>query len=550
VKKRRLLPVILVTLVTLGSGLVNVYSVTGRSLPHRIRWLREVFPLDFIHLSRLLTLLIGFALVVSSIHIYKRKKRACQVVLILSALSAGFHLTKGLDYEEAAFSLILFGILFMTRRTFTVRSSIPEWRGAMTGLGIALAIAFAYGVAGFWFLDPREFGIDFTVADAVHRTLRFLTFAGDADIVPRTRHAHWFLNSLELMTSAMIVYSASSLFRPALYHFRTLPHERELAASLVRHYGRSTLDFFKYRPDKSFFFSASRKCFLGYRVGGSYAIVLGDPVGPEDEIEEAVHGFRELCRENDWGHYFYQTLPDFLPRYMRLGYHKLKIGDDAIVDLERFTLEGKERKKMRSRVNQLEKQGTIAVRIDPPVPDEALQQLKEVSDEWLEIPGRRERIFTLGKFEPDYVRSSPVFVAQDRDGRFLAFVNLIPSYRKGEGAIDLMRHRLQAPNGAMDFLFVKLLLNLRERGFQRFNLGMAPMAGFQEHENASREERAVHYFMRQLTFIFSFEGIRAFKAKFATSWEPRYAIYPKALDLPRLAFALRKVSELPEAQDL
>jgi len=537
-------------LATLGSGLINLYSVIGRSLPHRVGWLREAFPLDFIHFSRFLTLLIGFALVVSSINIYKRKRRACQAVMILSALSAGFHLTKGLDYEEAIFSLVLFGILFLTRRSFTVRSSIPEWRTAVTGLGIAVAIAFGYGVAGFWFLDPREFGIDFTVADAAHRTLRFLTFAGDTGIVPRTRHARWFLNSLQLMTSTMIVYSVSSLFRPVIYRFRTLPQERERAASIVHHYGRSTLDSFKYWPDKSFFFSDSRRCFLGYRVAGGYAIVLGDPVGPEDEIETAVRGFQALCQENDWGHCFYQTLPDFLPGYLRLGYRKLKIGDDAIVDLTRFTLEGKEARKMRSRVNQLEKQGMTTVRIDPPLSDEKLDQLKEVSDEWLEIPGRRERTFTVGRFEPHYVRSTPVFVVHDQDRRFLAFTNVIPSFRAGEGTLDLMRHRLQAPNGTMDFLFVKLFADLRKRGFHRFNLGMAPMSGFHEHDQASPEERAVHYFIRQLGFIFSFEGIRAYKAKYATSWEPRYAIYSNALDLPRLALALHKVSELTEENGL
>ena len=550
VKEQRPLPVILVTLATLGSGLVNLYSVIGPSLPERIHWLREAFPLDFMNLSRFLTLLIGFALVVSSINIYKRKRRAWQVVLLLSALSVGFHLTKGLDYEEATFSVILFGVLFLTRRSFTVRSIIPEWRAGLAGLGIAVTIAFAYGVAGFWFLDPREFGVDFTVTDAIHRTLLFLTFAGDPDIVPRTRHAHWFLNSLELVTSTVVVYSAFALFRPALYRLRTLPYEHQLAASIVRQYGRSSLDFFKHWPDKSFFFSPSRKCFLGYRVGRSYAIALGDPVGPEEEIEKTVRGFRGLCQENDWGHCFYQTLPDFLPKYMHLGYRKLKIGDDAIVDLTRFTLEGKEAKKVRSKVNQLERQGMITAWIDAPLSDEVLQQLKEVSDEWLATPGRRERTFTLGTFEPDYIRSTPVFAVQDHDRKFLAFANLPPSSRKGEGTIDLMRHRLQAPNGTMDYLFVKLFLHLRERGFQRFNLGMAPMAGFQEHERASREERAVHYFMRQLTFIFSFEGIRAYKAKFATSWEPRYAVYPNVLDLPRLAFALRNVSEISSEESL
>src|SRR5262245_33771314 len=114
-EQRRPLSVSVVAVATLGSGLINLYSVIGARLPHRARWLREVFPLDFIHVSRVLTLLIGFALVVSSVNIYKRKRRAFEVVLVLSALSAAFHLTKGLDYAEAAASLLVFGLLFVSR---------------------------------------------------------------------------------------------------------------------------------------------------------------------------------------------------------------------------------------------------------------------------------------------------------------------------------------------------------------------------------------------------------------------------------------------------
>jgi phosphatidylglycerol lysyltransferase len=175
-----------------------------------------------------------------------------------------------------------------------------------------------------------------------------------------------------------------------------------------------------------------------------------------------------------------------------------------------------------------------------------MEQLQEVSDEWLLIPGRRERQFTLGRFDPDYLRLTPVIAAVDKDERILAFVNEIPSFRKGEATLDLGRRRTEAPNGIMDYLFVQAALLHRERGFERFNLGMAPMSGFQEKEQASPQERAVHTFFQQLNFLFSYKGLRAYKAKFASSWEPRYVVYRNVLELPRLAIALGKVSQIEE----
>jgi phosphatidylglycerol lysyltransferase len=162
----------------------------------------------------------------------------------------------------------------------------------------------------------------------------------------------------------------------------------------------------------------------------------------------------------------------------------------------------------------------------------------------LEIPGRRERRFTLGWFTTGYIRSTPLFAVVDGEGRMLAFANLIPSGRPGETTIDLMRHLPDAPAGVMDFLFVKLFQHAREQGFTRFSLGMAPLAGFQEHEEASMEERAVHFFLARLDFLFSFTGLKQYKAKYAQIWEPRYTVYRNPLDLPRLAIALGKVSEM------
>ena len=542
--------VYLVALVTCGSGVLNLYSVMGPALPERRALLREFFPLEFLQLSRFLTLLIGFALVISSINIYRRKKRAFQAVFLLVSFSVLFHLTKGLDYEEALFSFVLLGVLWAARKHFTVKSSVPRLRSTLVRLALALLIALGYGVAGFWFLDPREFGINFTLMDSIHRTLLFLSLIGDPQIIPHTRYANWFLNSLYLMTTTAMAYSLFAVFRPAIYQYATLPQEREDARKIAEKYGRSALDFFKHWPDKSFFFSDSGNCFLAYRVGGNFAVVLGDPVGAEEEIEETVRGFADFCWENDWAHGFHQTLPDFLPVYTRLGYRKLKAGDDAIVDLTAFSLQGKEMKKLRQYLSRFEKMGMTARRVEPPIEDDLLAQAKEVSDEWLQIPGRRERSFSLGAFEREYIRSGPLFIVQDAGGRLLAFVNIVPSYRPGEATIDLMRYRTEAPNGIMDYLFVKLFAHEKERGQTRFNLGMAPMAGFQEHEHATHEERAVHFFFQHLNFLFSFTGLRQYKAKFATHWEPRYVIYRNPLDLPRLAMALSRISERKEAEPL
>jgi phosphatidylglycerol lysyltransferase len=536
--------VIAATLATFGSGALNLYSLVHPALPSRLALLSRLLPLEFVALSRFMTLVVGFALVIASLNIYRRKRRALQAVVGLASLSIVFHLAKGVDYEEASLSGVLILLLIAGRHYFTVRSGLPDLKDTVFRLGGALLIGVAYGVAGFWLLDPREFGVTFSLREAIRQTLLCLALSGDPRLVPHTRHAIWFLESLSVMTGVMVLYGMTVLFRPVLYHLRTLPQERTAATEIARQHGRSSLDFFKLWPDKSLFFSPSRRSFLAYRGARGVALVLGDPVGPEEDIEPAVRDFSRFCVENDWDPAFYQTLPDFLPIYERCGFAKMKLGEDAIVDLRRFTLEGKGKRGLREAVRKVERQGIQVRQYDPPLSDELIAQLKSVSDDWLRIPGRRERQFTLGRFDPDYVRTSPILTATGADGVVHAFVNSIPSYRKGETTIDMMRRRGDAPNGVMDYLLAKLMFVSRDRGFERFSLGLAPMSGFAEREDATAEERAIHFFFQHLTFIFSFTGLRAYKAKFATDWEPRYIIHRNALDLPRVAMTLARVSEI------
>ena len=203
-------------------------------------------------------------------------------------------------------------------------------------------------------------------------------------------------------------------------------------------------------------------------------------------------------------------------------------------------------KEFRNTVNRLERLGYRVERIDPPLAEPLLSDLKRISDSWLEIPGHRERQFTLGRFERWYVQSTPVYVAFDANDRAVAFVNLVPSYEPGLATVDLMRRSSGGPSGLMDFLLAKTFLDLKARGIHRFSLGMAPLSDGNTQSPISTDEQVVHWVMKRMPFLFRSDSLRRFKAKYADDWTPRYAVYQNRLDLPRLALALRRVSERPE----
>lgn len=544
--KRNTLLLVLVTLLTLGCGFMNLYSALRPPLTPSSALAHELSPLEFFHIHRSFALLIGFALIVSAVNVYRRKRRAYQIVLALSGLSLLFQVSKSHPLWQTLLSLALAGTLLYLRHNFTVKSRAFDSRTTALRLAIAVLAAFSYGVVGFWLLEAHEFGVNFDWLDSIRQTLLCLSFIGDPTLMPQTRYAAWFLDSLDVVTLAAIGYSLVCLFRPILYHFHTLPQEREHAQKLLAQYGRTSLDYFKLWPDKSYFFNAAGDCFIAYSVGANVAVTLGDPIGPPASLHETIRAFRRFCEENGWAVAWHQTLPDFLPLYRQAGFKKLKIGDDAIVDLTTFALSSKAMKRFRQRIGQLEKQGVCLRHHAAPLSDELIARLREVSDEWLQLPGKRERTFTLGRFEPAYLRTTDIFTAEDKEGRILAFVNLIDSYNPGEVTIDLMRHRRQTPNGIMDYLFVKLFAWCQEHGWTRFNLGMAPMAGFQEREAPSLAEKAIHSFFQRLNFLFNFSGLKQYKAKFADFWEPRYVIYRHVFDLPKVGIALGRISELTE----
>lgn len=542
----RSVPPRLPAIVTGITGLTTVLSVLTPSLPTSVDRLDRYSPVAGSDASRTFTLVAGFFLIFLTHSLWRRKRVAWFATLALLTATVITHVTKGHDQVVAVVAATNVGLLLLYNRRFRVRSDLPTLRQGLFGFGLSLLFALAYGTLGFWLLDQRAFGVTFSLSSSLERTLRLFFSLGNAGLTPHTRYADWFLDSFSVVGIVALGYAAFSLVHPVIWRHHTLPAEREGAWKLIEEHGNSSLDWFRATEDKVFFFSSTGQGVVSYGVAVATAVALGDPVATNAaEFGRVLDEFLDFCDANGWRVAFHQVPPTYLEVYAARGLSSLKIGEDAVVDLERFTLQGHAMKSLRSAVNRFDRQGYQAVFRSPPQPDELLAQLREVSNQWLTIAGRRERTFTLGQFKDDYIRSSAVMTIENKEGRVVAFANLIPDGVPGEATIDLMRHRVDAPNGAMDVLFVRLFEQSQELGYRHFALGMAPFAAIGTESGSPGLERGLNLLAEHLDHFFSYRGLRAYKAKFDPEWEPRYLVYQSEIALPIVTLALARLTEDP-----
>ena len=494
-------------------------------------------------LTRSFTLVTGFFLIVLSYSLFRRKRVAWVAAVALLTVSMVGHFAKGHDYLLAIITGFNLLLLAINKDRFRVRSDNPSVRAGVTRFIVALLVALAYGTVGFALLHERAFGRDFDLIEGFTWTLRAFFSLGNPELVPLTRYAAWFLDSITVVGVVALVYGLFSLIRPVVWKRTVYPEEQAKARALIQAHGNSSLDFFKYFDDKQFFFPSNGNGVVSYGVARGTAIVLGDPnVASDVDFQLVLGEFVDFCDANGWFVAFHQSSPRWQPYYKAAGLEWIKIGEDAIVEVEHFQLAGRHMKSMRRGVNKLEADGYKVIFHDPPQTNERLAALKAVSDGWLQLGGHRERGFTLGWWEDDYIRNSRVAAVEDADGKIYAFANEIFDGVPQEATIDMMR-RASEPNGAMDFLFAKMFEYYRDNGYTGFSLGMAPFANVGTEPNAAVSERVLHEMYEHMNRVFSYKGLHAYKDKFSPRWEPRYLVFESAAALPLIALAIVRLTE-------
>jgi phosphatidylglycerol lysyltransferase len=531
----------LVASITFVTGATSIlHIVLGRYHWNESLW-SGILPYAFPEWGRSLSLVFGFILIYLSFMLFQRKRLAWWLAALSTCALVVARFLEGHAWYAMIAPTVTLILLILSRKRFTTRSEPSSVKRGIILMAASLLIALIYGTLGFWLLHKSEFGIEFSLPDSAARTMRQFLLLGNSDITAHTRYARWFLESLSVLGVVAVGIAGYSLFRPIIFRLRVLPHEDSLAKAILKQHGRSPYDFFKVWPDKSRFFSKSRKSFIAYATVQGVALVLGDPVGPVDEMEDITSDFLSYCDDNGWMVCF--LLPEMPEMYRRLDLHLLKIGEEAVVDLEHFSTHTANVKYFRYHRNRFEKRGYKIIRYTPPHPEALLQEIENIEKEWLKLPKHRELGFLQGRFDRDYIEKSPLCVVRDSAERIVAFVNEVPSYRKGEATFDMMRYLPDVPNGTMDYLFQGLMLLLYKEGFKSFNLGIAPFAGLGTKTDAPLLEKIVQLLFRINWFV-SLQGMHHYKVKFEPGWEDRFIAYSGTpVNLVRIALAVTRAVE-------
>ncbi|MFI7588454.1 bifunctional lysylphosphatidylglycerol flippase/synthetase MprF [Spongisporangium articulatum] len=271
--------------------------------------------------------------------------------------------------------------------------------------------------------------------------------------------------------------------------------------------------------DKRVLFSAGGQALLMYQVAGRSWVVMGDPVGDEREFEGLIDDFLDLCRSRCGRPVLYCVRDDLAALYERRGLVMVKLGEEAMIPLTDFTMTGSKRAKLRSECRASTKAGVEVEVLEGDAVRAVLPALREVSDLWLDDRKTREKSFSLGHFDDEFVARYPVAVARI-DGQVVAFATLWASGAKHEIKVDLMRRRSEAPRTVMTHLFVEAMLWAQERGFDTFNIGMTPLSGLRT--DGPFWERVGNLVWTYGEHFYNFRGLRRFKDRFDPQWEPRY----------------------------
>jgi phosphatidylglycerol lysyltransferase len=282
-------------------------------------------------------------------------------------------------------------------------------------------------------------------------------------------------------------------------------------------------------------------------VQGKTWLAMGDPVARDTSgTAGLIWQFKETADLHRGTPAFYQVATDHLPAYIDAGFALAKLGEDACVHLDHFTLQGGEGRKLRQTKAAAERAG-LRFEIVPReqlVP--LLPALKAVSDEWLAGRKSKEKGFSLGFWSDEYVSRFDCAVVRHGE-RVVAFANVWQSAKQTEFSVDLMRHVAYTPNGTMDYLFISLMEAARAEGFCSFNLGMSPLSGLSRHKLASLWSRCGGLVYSHGDQFYNFEGLRAFKSKFKPEWRPRYLAYPGGLSFGQiLVDATALIASSPE----
>ena len=503
----------LLALTTFLGGAVLLVSGATPAVTSRLHWLSGMLPLPALELSHFLASVAGVLLLLLAWGLRRRLESAYYLTLAVLGSSVVFSILKGADYEEALVLVVMIVALIPTRRYFYRKTPLFSEPLSTNWLAAAAMVL----VGAFWIGLFAHRHVDYSAE-------LWWQFTLDGD-------ASRFLRGGIGVAVGLLAFGVARLLGPAAPRLRepsTDDIERARAIVATSPHASANLALL---GDKRFLFSANGRGMIMYAVSGRSWVAMGEPIGAEEELADLVWSFHSMCDRHGGWTVFYEVGEENLNLYLELGLTVLRIGEEATVPLDRFSLEGSARKELRHIRRKLEKEGCSFEVVDAAAVSGFLPELRAISDAWLEDKHTREKGFSLGRFDDGYMSLFPCALVH-RQGRIVAFANLWPGAPGGELSIDLMRQTPDAPHGVMDFLFTHLMEWGRDHGYSRFDLGMAPLSGLRSGPFATPWNRLASLAYRHGEYFYNFQGLRQYKDKFDPVWSPKYLASRGGFALP------------------
>jgi len=497
-----------------AAGVLIIVSSASPAIHARLILMERYVPLPLVEAGQIASALAGLLLLALARGLARGYRAAYAGTLALLLLAGFATLLKGLDWEESV-SLGVVAIAAWSHAGLFDRESGGDWlETADLGLGfLALLIFLVLGTFS-----------------------HHLAASGGLDRVTALGYRFQAARFMRSALSMLFALSAATLYvlLRTPVHFAPPPQaDSERAIEFNAGFGTGTTPMMVAVGDKSIFAEGERG-FCLYRTIGAYLVVFSDPVvRPGADRAAFVDALFAFAAGVDRRPLFYQLSADWMPLLHDRGYHFFKLGEEALVPLERVTLQGHAGKLTRQFLRRAERDGLTFEVLAPYEIDAHLDELEAISDHWLAAKQVTERQFSIGYFSRDYIRRFPCAVVRHkcRDGAILAFANLLEGPRRQELSVDLMRYRTDGPS-VMDFLLTSVMLYGKEKGFRTFNLGMAPLASVGDQPGAHRRERVASLIFRRGEQWYNFQGVRSYKEKFNPEWVPRYLAYEAAWEWP------------------
>ena len=521
---------------TVAMGIVNIASALTPDLQSRMEVLLGLLPPEVPVAAHALALSAGVALTILGIYLMRRRRRAWAAAVVTLLAAGALNLLKGLDVEEALACWSVAALLVWGRDAFVVVHDEVGWRGPLARSAAVAACVLGFSVAtliaashwGTPGLDPGR-----TAAELV------AILALSAGPIGYRDPFEWVPAALILLWSGGALTIAWQLFRP-LSRPHGLPPEglRPLARNLVESHGTDTLSFFKLRADKHHFFDRGRQAFVGYRIEAGTLLVSGDPVGPPEALPGLLRDLCGFAEARGLALGVVGASEEFAELAAGAGLASFYIGDEAIVELASFSLQGRAIRKVRQAVTRARKAGfTVSLRAMGELSRDELAALEEVSSRWRGQEPERGFSMAIDSLRGEHLSESLVVVAHDAEGAVRGFLHFAPCYGRPAVSLGLMRRDRDSVNGLTEFLVVSAIEMLRERGIEEMSLNFSAFARLlRDPDNLF--ERTLGRLVALANPYFQIESLYRFNAKFSPRWQPRYLLYERRLlGFPRTGLA-------------